>query len=316
VAQLTPEEVSNLPIPKQLQDAIKKWLNEHYKKNFKPKKSGKKKEALVGHQEVIILGISIPLIAYVMAFSKTVDLLRPFNSSLLTGPLLVPRLNFIPADFSSFLFQFESAIIAIGAIQSIIFLADILYSFKSKTQKELRFWNFGTITLFISGMLVKLPFANPSIALTYGDMKYKTNQQKKVSALNALVKAFTLSVLVIPFALMYFYSTNNLLLSIGSYGLLQIPILLFCYAFPLSPLPGKEIYNYSKWLAIVLSIPVLLFLYLQYMGWILCNGYLLIGLASALIMLASVLLSLREKEKLGQAYLDLWFNRSIKEKPI
>jgi hypothetical protein len=206
-----------------------------------------------------------------------------------------------------FLRFFAIASISVTIVQIATFGLDISFSKESTDRKKLELWGVGGVLYFLSGFVLKFPFSSPSTTKTLGSIRYKSYGQRKINAFCAVAKAMILSWLIIPFNLMTI-SGVNYLVAIGSTGMLSVLTVICFSLIPLSPSPGKEIFNYSKSLAVGGIVLAVCLLVVYYLGWLTFWGYLSVGLVASFILPIAFRKIEREKMITRQTNASLWFS--------
>ena len=283
---MSPSQIERLKLPKPLQSVLKKFAEKRIEYIFRKEKLFSKKRSLITKREFLALSTNIIAMSFVIGFVTA---------------------NGLPNVLSPLFFLrfFAGSLLSVFITQTISFFLDIYFSNRSKVQKELSLWGIGSVLFFVTGLLLKFPFSSPARTDTFGSYRHKQFQQKRVNALIAITKALVLSLPIIPFAVLTLSPISDLVV-VGSAGML-ITLTSVCFALaPFSPSPGKDIFDYRKPLASILSIPVILII-LHYLGWLTFWGYLLIGIIAAFLI--PILVNRIEREKRFTRQMDgnLWF---------
>jgi hypothetical protein len=273
------------PLPKALKDFLKKYAGKKFEDLFNSA-SRKRKSALITPKEVAVLISGVLIIALINAFVSV----EGYPGIL---------------DFGAFGSAFMFALISAFIVQAVSFSADIVTSLGSWTQKELKFWNIGSLTYFVSGVFAMVPFSSPSISKTLGATSNKLKQEKKIRALNAVTKALIILSLTIPFSLM---ATTNALAKVGTTGLLTTVVMFCCALMPIPPLGGRDILSFKKKTSFALAIASVALLVLAYLGVISYWSFLIMGVAAVVALPIMLRKVSAEKAKIKQIYVSLWFH--------
>jgi hypothetical protein len=283
-----PKTISNLSLPKPIQNILKKYAEKKFEELIKAKNKKAKKKTLITKREIAALTTTIILSGLVLGYVFADGLPKVLN----------------PTIFSEF---FLFGLISACIVQIASFFSDVYCSRDSRIQKELKISKLGGIVYFATGFL-KFPFSSPSTTTTCGATKYEIIEQKKLNAFTAAVKTLMLSLLVFPFALMSISTINGFVI-VGSGGLLTILTVLCVSLLPISPLPGKDIWAYKEKLSIVSVSLLVTLLLLYYFGYLTFWSYILIGAISTGLLPIMIRKLNSERTKTNQARVDLWFKR-------
>jgi len=274
----------NLAVPfKKTQD-----LKEAFEELLKFRNAKFKKTALITKKEIAVLATTILFTGLILDYIFLDGVPNVLNPSLFV-------------EF--FFFGLMSACI----VQFTSFFSDVYCSMDSKVQKELKLWTIGGIMYFASGIL-KFPFSSISVTKTSGSTKYETIEQKQFNATATVVRILMLSLLAIPFAFMSISNIDGLVV-VGSAGVLTVLIILCVSLIPISPLPGKDIFEYKEKLSITFVILLVVLLILYYLGFLTFWSYITLGVTSAVLLPFMIIKLKSERAKLKQVHIDLWFKR-------
>jgi hypothetical protein len=149
------------------------------------------------------------------------------------------------------------------------------------------------------------PFSTPTVT-SYDSMP------KKLKGAAMLLKQTLLLTLTLLFAILAITNFANLQ-KIGDAGLLLSLTSVCSTLVPLTPLAGKDIYNYKKIVAFAIFIPTIIMLFLYEMDVLAYGYYGLIGVA-ALILVPAVLNRLKTQkavENIKQQQEDKYFKQNL-----
>jgi hypothetical protein len=283
-----PKTISDLPLPKPVQNILKKYAEKKFEELIKSKNKKSKKKTLITKREIAALTTTIIISGLVLGYVFADGLPKVLN----------------PTIFSEF---FLFGLISACIVQIASFLSDVYCSRDSRIQKELKISKMGGIVYFATGFL-KFPFASPSTTTTCAATKYEIIEQKKLNAFTAAFKTLMLSLLIFPFALMSISTINGFVI-VGSGGLLTILTMLCVSLLPISPLPGKDIWTYKGKLALGPMSLLVLLLLLYYFGYLTFWSYILIGAIATGLLPITIRKLKSERTKTNQASVELWFKR-------
>ena len=204
-----------------LPDTLKKWLE-----SFMSSKTGEAIEYRIGFvfmltkREVFSIAISIAIITFAFSYAKaeTLNQILPLIPVVLATAIIVDLVK--------------------DLLRSIIARGQGVWS-------EYRLWYFGTIMFLVSSIVFKAPFASPSRIIHHSQKFTKRS-----------VGLVSLTAVVVPLAfgaIFYMLFVNGFTL-IGNMGLIICLTMAFFDIIPIPPMNGKDIYDWSKVLWLILFI--------------------------------------------------------------
>lgn len=198
------------------------------------------KSSFITKKELAALVVSISVMTVVFSYVETNGLPQFLDLSVLA--VVVP-----------------STLLSVGLVRIASVFFDATCAQTCKVNKQFSLWPTGLIMFFISGIIFLFPFSSPGITRYEG-----LDLSKKTHGLMSLAKNLLSLVLAIPFVIL----AMNGFTIIGDAGLLAV-FTTACYSLvPIEPLPGKQIFEYRKEIAIIALI---------------ANGLLLYGFAMRLL---------------------------------
>jgi hypothetical protein len=218
--------VSKLPIPDKLKEFLKLYSEKLFEKVDEQKLEALEKAPLITKKEAVALGINLSVVTFVLSFVETNGFPNFVNFSTLMT--VVPSVIF-------------STIVVLLTDQFSEFVCTRVF----KVYRQLRLWVYGFAAFLISGLVFLTPFSSPVT------MKYQSGEiSNKTKALMVLSKMFALLALALPFSILYSIGFYHL----GDSGLLLTFMVVFYSLLPLSPLPGKAVFDYREDLSLTLFV--------------------------------------------------------------
>ena len=220
------KELGNL-----LPSILKKWLASFV--------ASKRKLMVEEKRGPIFLPTKSELVAYVISI-----LLLAFSFSYVKVSSLEDVLTVLPTVLATSIF--------VGFVKSFV---TITYARRRGVWTEFKLWYFGLVTFIITTFVFRVPFSSPT-----RNVNHSPKMTKRLSV--------TLSVLSIVISLAFAGMFFIILLTgnkvIGGTGLAMCLIGAFFDTFPIAPLYGKKIFDYSKPIWATLFVVTLAL----YVGWL------------------------------------------------
>jgi hypothetical protein len=202
-----------------LPESLKKWLSDYISSKRESTVEGKTGSFFVPTKsEVLAYGVSLAVLTLSFSYVKANDLTQIL--SILPNILL-------------------SAII----IEFVKTFALEVFARSRGVWTEHKIWYLGLTMFLVTTFALGIPFSSPSRNV------YHTTKLTK--RLQGIVSSFAILV-VLAFAALFFVLMISGFVLIGSTGLAMCSILAFLDTFPVAPMNGKAIYEYSKILWVVL----------------------------------------------------------------
>jgi hypothetical protein len=202
-----------------LPESLKKWLSDYISSKRESTVEGKTGSFFVPTKsEVLAYGVSLAVLTLSFSYVKANDLTQIL--SILPNILL-------------------SAII----IEFVKTFALEVFARSRGVWTEHKIWYLGLAMFLVTTFALGIPFSSPSRNV------YHTTKLTK--RLQGIVSSFAILV-VLAFAALFFVLMISGFVLIGSTGLAMCSILAFLDTFPVAPMNGKAIYEYSKILWAVL----------------------------------------------------------------
>lgn len=288
VSDASATAVETMPFPEPIKEFIKKYAESKFEDKLKKQKAKKaNKPAFITPKEIAVLAISIAISAVVVAFVKSGGIANVTNV----------------AYFSGFLF---AAFISACIVQTATFLCESYGAHVCGVRKEYTFWSIGTLMFLITGFGFMFPFSSPTTT------NYAEKMPKKVKGLTALLKKLMLLSLMILFGFLAISNFANLS-KIGDAGLLLVLTSICSSLVPLSPLAGKDIYNYKKALSAAILIPLAILIFFYEVQLLPLWLYAIPGIVAIALAPAALnrLKTQKAVEKIRQQQEDNWFKANL-----
>jgi predicted neutral ceramidase superfamily lipid hydrolase len=182
--------------------------------------------------------IFLPTRSEFLAYATSIVLLA-FSFSYVKVSSLGDILAVLPTVFATSIF--------VGFVKSFI---TITYARRRGVWTEFKLWYFGLVTFIITTFVFRVPFSSPTRSVNHAP--------KMTKRLSVTLSVFSI-VMSLAFAGLFFVLllTGNEV--IGGTGLAMCLIGAFFDTFPISPLYGRKIFDYSKPVWAVLFVTTLAF---------------------------------------------------------
>jgi hypothetical protein len=217
-------------LPKPIQDLVRKFTDKHVEKLNNDEVKKKKKHAFISKLEVATLSVAIIIMTIGIGVSNALKTTGSYHAA------------FEPSTLSVYLF---TAFVSACIVQTVTLFADAICSRLCAVVKEIKPWFLGSVIYLVTGVVFKMPFSSPSVMKYSDNLSEKTADAKRAKGLLTLSKTLMILLLTIPFALMTL-APLPIIGTIGSSGLYMVLIAACCAFMPISPLPGKSIFDYNK----------------------------------------------------------------------
>jgi len=204
-----------------LPDSIKKWLD-----SFICSKTGASIEHRVGFvwlftkQEIVSMAISLIVITFAFSYAKAESL----NQILFIVPIVL------------------ASSILVDLVKD---LSRELLARHLGVWSEYRLWYFGLAMLLISSIVFRAPFSSPN--------RIRHHSPKLTNQAVGLLSLLPVVISLLFAALFYMLFTNGFAL-IGNMGLIICLTAAFFDAIPIPPMNGKDIYDWNKFLWLLVFI--------------------------------------------------------------
>jgi Zn-dependent protease len=144
--------------------------------------------------------------------------------------------------------------VMVGFALAIHEVTHAIFSIKFGHPSEFRFWGLGSLFLFIGGWLFGTTFSQPYLTIT-GKSSEMNIRNRAIVKLSGPVVSLVIAIIcfyMIPFA------TNTLALTALSIGL-SVNLLTCVYSLiPVTPLDGKDVFEWNRFFWAILFIPLLI----------------------------------------------------------
>jgi hypothetical protein len=210
--------VSNLPIPEELKEFLQLYGEKLFEKVDKVRLEALEKAPFISKREIAALGISALISTVVFSVVEAKGFAIFLTSSGLTI-LIAPAL--------------------VSVFTVIIFseLVEACCAHFCRVHKQFKLWMYGLVMFLLSGLVFLFPIGSPGIT------RYKTDEiSDKAKGLFVLSKTLLLMTLTIPFAVLLMLGFKI----VGEVGLWLTLITVFSSLIPVRPLPGKELFSFSR----------------------------------------------------------------------
>jgi Zn-dependent protease len=207
-----------------LPDSVKKWLD-----SFISSKTGGSIEHHVGatfmltKQEMFSVIVSLVVITFAFSYAKaeTLDRILPLIPIVLVTAIIVDLVK--------------------DLVRDVVARSQGVWS-------EYRLWYFGLAMFLISSIALKAPFSSPN-RIKHHSPKF-TKRSVGLVALTAVIIPLVFAVVFY----MFFVSGVTVFMLIGNMGLIICFTAAFFDIIPIPPMNGKDIYDWNKFLWLVLFI--------------------------------------------------------------